>query len=66
MKKTEAQFVIDAIATYICIQANRRDRFICDVDTNPIAEMLGATYAEQQSAQQRARAILREFQMDRR
>lgn len=62
MSKTATRnHVIDALATYICVEAKRNSRFTYEVNMTTIGILLGATEGEIIKAHRRAREILRDF-----
>lgn len=57
----KSDYIINALATYICVEAGRRDIFTKEVDISHISEMLNATELEQNEAYIKAKDILRLF-----
>ncbi len=59
--RAKEEHIIDAIATYICVQAIANEEIISSVDTKPIINLLNANGRENEKGMYRAREILRDF-----
>lgn len=59
--KERDKHIVDAIATYICVQSIRQQKFLADIPIMNISKMFYATTEQKSMALQRACQMLRDF-----
>lgn len=60
-QRLEDNYLVDAIATYICVYGRKHGVFIPEVDISSICKELGVSYTVQYKAREKARKIYRDF-----
>ena len=57
----QKQYIVDAIATYICVAATRLNKMTIEVDVSHIKELFDANETDIEKAYYKAHKFLRDF-----
>ncbi len=64
MNKQKKEYIVNALATYLCIQGIKTGRFIPDIETGEIMSMLYADGDIKEKAIRKAFQIIRIFEKE--